>query len=110
MTAVWITVALGALAVLTLWFAARRRVDVPCTLDLEATNAHFHAHVELEGVHVQEGDEVLVHGAPSRIAHGEKRRLRSRATVHQASGPRRAWTRLVGTSEITSLYEVGFEG
>jgi len=34
----------------------------------------------------------------------------ARATVHQASAPRRAWTRLVGVSEISSLYEVGFEG
>jgi LPXTG-motif cell wall-anchored protein len=105
-----LAIAGGLLAALALWFAVRRRVDVPCTLDLEATQEHFHAHVELQGVAPNEGDEVLVHDAPTRLAPGEKRRMNSRATVHQASAARRAWTRLVGTSEITSLYEVGFEG
>lgn len=102
--------ALVALATLALWFAIRKRVDVPCTLDLEATPEEFHAHVILEGVAPNEGDEVLVHRAPTRIAHGEKRTMRSHATVHQASAMRRLWTRVIGTSEITSLYEVGFEG
>jgi hypothetical protein len=59
---------------------------------------------------VDEGDEVLVHGAPSRIAPGEVRTVETRATVGHASAPRRWWTRLVGVSEISSLYEVGFEG
>ncbi len=110
MTAVWIAGGVIALALVALWFAARRRVEVPCTLDLEATQEHFHAHVELEGVAPNEGDTVLVHSAPTRIAPGERRTLKSRATVFQASSIRRAWTRLIGTSEITSLYEVGFEG
>lgn len=100
----------GSLAVLALWFVVRRRVEVACTLDLEATQERFHAHVELQGVSPNEGDEVLVHHAPTHIAPGERRRVASRATVHQASAIRRAWTRLIGTSEITSLYEVGFEG
>lgn len=99
-----------ALAALALWFTARRRVEVPCTLDLEATQEHFHAHVELQGVQPNEGDEVLVHGAPSRLAPGERRIVAARATVQQASLPRRVWTRLIGSSEITSLFEVGFEG
>jgi hypothetical protein len=109
MTPVLIVAALTA-AALALWFAVRRRLEVPCTLELEATQEHFHAHVHLEGVAPNEGDEVLVHGAPSRIAHGERRSVRAQATVHQASMLRRAWTRVIGTSEITSLYEVGFEG
>ena len=53
---------LGAVVVLGAWMLARRRSDVPCTIDLEATNDHFHAHVELQGIEVNEGDEVLVHG------------------------------------------------
>jgi hypothetical protein len=110
MTAVLIGGALGATALLAVWFAARRRVEVPCTVDLEATQERFHAHVVLEGVAPNEGDEVLVHQAPTRIAPGEKTVIQSRATVAQASALRRAWTRLIGTSEITSLYEVGFEG
>ncbi|MDF1501856.1 hypothetical protein [Roseisolibacter sp. H3M3-2] len=110
MTATLLAAALAAAGALALWFAARRRVEVPCTLELEATQERFHAHVHLEGVSPNEGDEVLVHGAPSRIAAGERRTMRAHATVHQASLPRRAWTRLIGTSEITGLYEVGFEG
>lgn len=105
-----LTAAALAVAALTLWFAVRRRLEVPCTLELEATQERFHAHVVLEGVTPNEGDEVRVHGAPTRIAIGERRTMRARATVQQASMPRRAWTRLLGTSEITSLYEVGFEG
>ncbi len=103
----WTVAALVALAG---WWAYRRTQDVACTLDLESTPQEFHAHVELDGVQVNEGDEVLVHGAPDRIALGERRRMAARATVHQASLPRRFLTRVLGTSGITELYEVGFEG
>ncbi len=97
-------------ALLAGWFLFRRRIRVPCELDLEATNAHFHAHASLEGIEVNEGDEVLVHGAPRRIALGEQRRVRTEATVTQASFPRRMLVRLIGTTQITDLYDVGFEG
>lgn len=110
MIPVWTIGALLALGALGVWYVASRRVDVPCTLDLEATPEHFHAHVELHGAEVNEGDEVLVHGAPDRIAHGERRTMDAHATVQHASMLKRAVTRVVGTSEITSLYEVGFEG
>jgi hypothetical protein len=104
------TIAALALAALAGWMAYRRRQEVACTLDLESTPQEFHAHVELDGVEVNEGDEVLVHGAPSRIALGERRRMAATATVQQASLPRRFLTRVLGTSGITELYEVGFEG
>jgi len=92
------------------WWAFRRTREVPCTIDLESTPQEFHAHVVLDGIEVNEGDEVLVHGAPSRIPLGEKRTMQARATVQQASLPRRILTRILGTSGITELYEVGFEG
>ena len=101
---------LGVVVVLGAWMAARRRSEVPCTIDLEATNDHFHAHVELEGIDVKEGDEVLVHDAPSHIPIGTKSTMKSRATVTQVSWPRRLLVRVLGTSGITDLYEVGFEG
>lgn len=104
------TMAAMALVALTSWWAYRRRQEVACTLDLESTPQEFHAHVELDGVLVNEGDEVLVHGAPTKIALGERRRLDARATVQHASLPRRFLTRVLGTSGITELYEVGFEG
>jgi hypothetical protein len=103
-------IGLAAVAIVVVWFSYRRRREVACTIDLEATQEEFHAHVELEGIEVNEGDEVLVHNAPSGIAIGTRRKMSSRATVHQASIPRRILTRVLGTSHITGLYEVGFEG
>ena len=101
----------GAVTVCVIvWWAYRRTREVPCLIDLESTPQEFHAHVVLDGIDVNEGDEVLVHGAPSHIPLGEKRTMQARATVHQASLPRRILTRVLGTSGITELYEVGFEG
>jgi len=93
-------------------FALRRRrtLRVPCQLDLEATQEHFHAHVALAGVEVEPGDAVLVHDAPSRIPVGTKRVYDAEATVEQAGWLRRQWTRLVGRLSFYELYDVGFEG
>lgn len=92
------------------WYLMRRRVEVPCTIDLESTHDHFHAHVDLKGVDVDPGDAVLVHGAPSRIAFGTQRTFDSRATVERASWLRRQVVKLTGGTAIHELYEVGFEG
>ncbi len=101
----------GALVlVLAVWFLFRRRIDVPAMIDLEATDREFHAHVVLEGVEIAEGDEVLVHGAPSYIALNEKRTMPASATVYKASLPRRAWERVMGRTRFRDMYEVGFEG
>lgn len=97
-------------ALLAAWFVRRRRVEVPCSLDLESTHDHLHAHVELRGVEVEPGDTVLVHGAPARIAYGERRTLESEATVEQASWIRRQFIKVVGVREFYELYDVGFEG
>lgn len=101
---------LVAIVAVVLWLAWRRSERVPCTLDLEATHDQFHAHADLGSVEVNEGDAVLVHGAPSRVAFGEKRTLTTTATVSRASWPRRLLVRVLGTSHVTDLYEVGFEG
>lgn len=92
------------------WFLYRRTIEVSATIDLEATDRELHAHVILEGVEVNEGDEVLVHGAPSYIALNEKRTMPATATVTKVSLPRRMWERVLGRTRITELYEVGFEG
>ncbi len=105
----WMPYVLAA-AVLGAWALYRRTREVPCTIDLESHPTHLHAHVELKGYDVHEGDEVLVHGAPSRVKLVEKTVLESTATVKQASWPRRLLVRVLGTSGITELYEVGFEG
>lgn len=100
----------GALLIVAIWFLIRRRIDVPAMIDLEATEREFHAHVVLQGVEIAEGDEVLVHGAPSFIALNEKRTMPASATVYKASLPRRAWERVVGRTRFRDMYEVGFEG
>lgn len=100
----------AAAVVLGVWFVWRRTTRVACELDLEATEAHFHAHARLDGVQVNEGDEVLVHNAPDHIALGECCVLRTDATVTQVSLPRRLLVRVLGTTGITELYDVGFEG
>ncbi len=91
------------------WYRRRRVLEVGCSLDLEATHDHFHAHVELENVDPEPGDAVLGHDAPSRIPLGEVRTYRSRATVAQASWLKREWTKLRSRLDISELYEVGFE-
>lgn len=106
----WFTlIALLLVAAAALAAGRRRRIVVPCELDLEATHDHFHAHVELEGVAPNPGDAVQVEDAPTRLAFGEKRRVRSRAAVRCAGPMRRAWTRLVGAFSFQDLYDVGFE-
>ena len=103
---------IGAVAVVlaALWYAATRRSDVKCTVDLEATHDHFHAHVDLDGVNVDPGDAVLVHNTPSRIPFGTVETFESTATVYRASWFKRQMVRLFGSTEISALYEVGFEG
>lgn len=83
---------------------------VPCTVDLEATHEHFHAHVDLGDVQVGPGDVVTARGLPSRIAIGEKRTFASQADIEHAGILRRAWTRLIGRFGFQDLYDVGFEG
>lgn len=104
------TILLAAAVALVAWLLYRRTRTVPCTIDLESHPTHLQAHVELHGLDVHEGDVVQVHGAPNRVALVEKRVLQSTATVQQASWPRRLLVRILGTSGITELYEVGFEG
>ena len=103
-------VAGAALGGLVGWALLRDRMVVPCELDLEATQTHFHAHAVLEGTQVNEGDEVLLHNAPNHIPLGEVRRVNTSATVTHVSYPRRVLARILGTSGITELYDVGFEG
>lgn len=104
-----LVVALAVVALLTAWFLWRRTDRVPCTLDLERTHEHLHAHLELMGFEVEPGDSVLVRDAPSSIEYGETKRVESEAVVTRASWLRRQWTRLVGRFEFYELYDVGFE-
>jgi hypothetical protein len=85
-----------------------RTVEVPCTVDVEHSFDSLHAYVELEGIEVGPGDEVLVHDAPTEVPFGERIVVQRRATVVRAGWLKRLWTRLTARLELTELYEVGF--
>lgn len=87
---------------------AKRRIEVPCTVEIEQTAESLHAHVELEGVAADPGDEVIVHGAPSRIPFGEKMTIQCRATLVRAGPWQRIKARYEGYLELTELFEVSF--
>jgi hypothetical protein len=83
--------------------------DTPCRIEIEQSPEHFHAHVELaDGIDMQPGDRVRVHGDPIRIGFGERRVFDRTATVQRAGLLRRAWTRFASNFELAELYEVSF--
>jgi hypothetical protein len=85
-----------------------RSLEVSCIMDIARTAEELHAHVVLEGVEVQPGDTVLLHDAPPAVAQGTRMTCSGRATVVRAGRLGRAWARLGGMFELTSLYEVSF--
>ena len=88
--------------------ASRGTFVVPCTIDLEQTRDSLHAYVDLQGIAVGPGDEVIVHDAPSGIAFGERAVFERRASVRRASALGRFWAHIEGYLELTELFEVSF--
>ncbi len=88
----------------------RRSFDVPCTIEIEHTWESLHAHVELDGVTVEPGDRVRVHGDRISVPYGERLVLRRIATVTKAGVAERLWVRLTGDFEIMHLLDVSFSG
>jgi hypothetical protein len=86
----------------------RRTIEVPCTVVVENTFDRLFTNVELDGVEVGPGDEVLVHDAPVGVRFGERVVVRRRATVIRASWPLRLWTQLTGGLEFMELLEFSF--
>lgn len=85
-----------------------RDIEVPCTVDIEYTADSLHAYVELIGLDVGPGDEVIVHGAPTDIAFGARGVWNCTATVRRAGPVERLLAKLDGYRELTELYEVSF--
>ncbi len=86
----------------------RQKIDVPCIIEIEHTWESLHAHVELEGVTVEPGDEVHVQGGEIVVPYGERRVLHRMATVTRASAPERLWVRMTGDFEFMELLEFSF--
>ena len=83
--------------------------DIGCTVEVEHSFDHLHAHVDLDGdVEIHPGDKVRVHGGAIRLPYGERLVERRTATVTRATMFGRLWTRLKARFEITELYEISF--
>jgi hypothetical protein len=87
---------------------AGRAFDVDCTVSVSHCFEDLSAHVELDGVELEPGDKVHVHGAEICPPFGERVVERRRATVTRASWLERAWTRLTGDLACLELLEVSF--
>ncbi|MDP5102393.1 MAG: hypothetical protein NWP98_00530 [Erythrobacter sp.] len=90
-------------------FLSASSFDTPCTITVEQSPEHFHAHVELaDEVIIQPGDKVRVHGAPIQIPFGTRQVFERSATVTRASPLARGLTRLAAYFDLAELYEVSF--
>ena|SRR6056297_2025190 len=86
-----------------------KQFDIPCTITVEQSSDHFHAHVDLAGdVELEPGDKVLVHGDPITIPFGHSAVFERAATVTRAGPVDRALTRLAAYFDLRELYEVSF--
>jgi hypothetical protein len=86
----------------------RKSFEVPCTVEIEHSFDSLHANVELEGIEVGPGDQVIVHDAPTSVPVGERQIFQRRATVIRGTIFDRLWARVEGYLELTELFEVGF--
>jgi len=86
-----------------------RRFEIPCRIAVEQSEAHFHAHVELDGeIAIRPGDQVRVQGDPIRVPFGQSLVIDRIATVTRAGPIKRAVTRLAAYFDLAELYEVSF--
>jgi hypothetical protein len=86
-----------------------RRIDVPCTIEIEQTPENLLAYTTPQGVDIGPGDRVLVHGAPTNIKFGDRITVMGSATIIRATIFGRFWARVIGLLSLVELYEVGFE-
>lgn len=87
----------------------RSSFDTACRIEVEHSDAHLHAHVELaDGIAMHPGDKVRVHGEPISVDFGERCVFDRIATVERASLIERLWTKVSGHFELSELYEVSF--
>lgn len=82
--------------------------DVPCTVTIVHNNESLEAHVDLQGVEVSAGDQVLVHQPPTDVAFGDRIVCERRATVIRGGWLDRLWSHWRGAIELTELYDLSF--
>jgi len=86
-----------------------REIEVDCTVEVQNTFESLHAHVRFEdGITVNPGDEVTVHGRPIEVPYGDSETFRRKATVKRAGPIERLWTRATGDFELMELCEFSF--
>lgn len=92
-------------------FSPAGREDVMCTVHVVNTFESLAAHVELDnGVTVEPGDAVLVHGKPMIVPYGETAIERRMATITRANWLERKWVKMTGDLEFMELLEFSFSG
>lgn len=86
-----------------------RQFDTPCTITVEQSSMHFHAHVELpDAITMEPGDKVRVHGDPISIPFGSREVFERTATVTRAGPLKRAMVKAAAYFDLAELYEVSF--
>ncbi|MEL7218093.1 MAG: hypothetical protein AAGK01_06645 [Pseudomonadota bacterium] len=89
--------------------SSARQFDTPCTITVEQSSEHFHAHVELpDEIEMEPGDKVRVHGDPISIPFGSKQVFERTATVTRAGPVARILTKCAAYFDLAELYEVSF--
>jgi len=86
----------------------RRLDDIPCKVTIVHSNESLEAHVELEGVAVNAGDQVLVNQPPTDVGFGEQVVCHRSATVIRGGLADRLWARWRGAMELNELYDLSF--
>ena len=90
--------------------AVNERVfNVPCTVTVEQSPEHFHAHVDLpDDVIMEPGDKVRVLGDPISIPFGSREVFQRTATVTRAGPFKRLLVKAAAYFDLAELYEVSF--
>jgi hypothetical protein len=86
----------------------KRRITTDCTVRIDHTFENLGAHVDLNGLQAEPGDEILVHGPPPCPPYGQTVTTRCRATLIRAWPWERLWSRLTGNLEAMELLDVSF--
>ena len=86
----------------------RVSIIAPCTIRVDRTAECFQAHMDIDGIEINAGDEVRVLVAPNIVDHGGAMVCYSEVVVTRAGFFARLRERLFGFFDVLELVEVGF--